>query len=108
MGGEIHIGEDCWLGGNVIVLPGIKIGQGCTIGAGSVVTKVRLFSSSDFMSFCRLTILLQDVPPYKVVAGNPARIIKDAPRGTKAEVTSGALAALEADRAAASLPRDRL
>lgn len=42
MGGEIHIGEDCWLGGNVIILPGITIGQGCTIGAGSVVTKVRI------------------------------------------------------------------
>lgn len=40
MGGEIHIGEDCWLGGNVIVLPGVTIGRGCTIGAGSVVTKV--------------------------------------------------------------------
>lgn len=40
LGGEIHIGEDCWLGGNVIVLPGITIGRGSTVGAGSVVTKV--------------------------------------------------------------------
>ncbi|GIZ45475.1 hypothetical protein CKM354_000864000 [Cercospora kikuchii] len=79
LGGEINIGEDCWLGGNVIILPGVTIGQGCTIGAGSVVTK--------------------DVPPYKVVAGNPARIIKDVPRGTKAEVSSGALAALQRDEA---------
>lgn len=39
-GKEIHIGEDCWLGGNVIVLPGVTIGRGSTIGAGSVVTKV--------------------------------------------------------------------
>ena len=39
-GKEIHIGEDCWFGGNVIVLPGITIGRGCTVGAGSVVTKV--------------------------------------------------------------------
>lgn len=39
-GKEIHIGEDCWLGGNVVVLPGVKIGRGCTVGAGSVVTKV--------------------------------------------------------------------
>lgn len=39
-GKEIHIGEDCWLGGNVTVLPGVTIGRGCTIGAGSVVTKV--------------------------------------------------------------------
>lgn len=39
-GKEIHIGEDCWLGGNVTVLPGVTIGRGSTIGAGSVVTKV--------------------------------------------------------------------
>jgi acetyltransferase-like isoleucine patch superfamily enzyme len=41
LGKEIHIGEDCWIGGNVIVLPGVTIGKGSTIGAGSVVTKVR-------------------------------------------------------------------
>jgi acetyltransferase-like isoleucine patch superfamily enzyme len=39
-GAEIVIEEDCWLGGNVIVLPGVKIGKGSTVGAGSVVTKV--------------------------------------------------------------------
>lgn len=39
-GKEIHIGEDCWLGGNVTVLPGVTIGRGSTVGAGSVVTKV--------------------------------------------------------------------
>lgn len=37
---EIHIGEDCWIGGNVIILPGITVGDGAIIGAGSVVTKV--------------------------------------------------------------------
>ena len=42
----------------------------------------------------------QDVPPYKIVAGNPARIIKDVPRNTDAARTSGALAALERDQAA--------
>ncbi|KAF2481259.1 trimeric LpxA-like protein, partial [Neohortaea acidophila] len=42
-GAEIHIGEDCWLGGNVIVLPGVRIGEGSTVGAGSVVTKVCYF-----------------------------------------------------------------
>jgi acetyltransferase-like isoleucine patch superfamily enzyme len=40
MGKPISIGEDCWIGGNVIVLPGVTIGKGVTIGAGSVVTKV--------------------------------------------------------------------
>lgn len=55
-GKPITIGEDCWFGGSVIVLPGVTIGRGVTIGAGSVVTK--------------------DVPAFHVVAGNPARIIK--------------------------------
>jgi acetyltransferase-like isoleucine patch superfamily enzyme len=40
-GQEIHIGEDCWLAGNVTVLQGVTIGNGAVIGAGSVVTKVR-------------------------------------------------------------------
>jgi len=55
-GAVINIGEDCWLGGNVIVLPGVSIGRGVTVGAGSVVTK--------------------DVPEFHVVAGNPARVIR--------------------------------
>lgn len=55
-GAPITIGEDCWLCGNVIVLPGVTIGNGSIIGAGSVVTK--------------------DVPPNCVVAGNPAKIIR--------------------------------
>ena len=40
-GKEIHVEEDCWIGGNVIVLAGVRIGRGATVGAGSVVTKVR-------------------------------------------------------------------
>ena len=39
-GKEIHVGEDCWIGGNVILLPGVRVGKGAAIGAGSVVTKV--------------------------------------------------------------------
>lgn len=39
-GKEIHIGEDCWLAGNVTILPGVTIGNGAVIGASSVVTKV--------------------------------------------------------------------
>lgn len=46
-----------WIGGRVIILPGVKIGDGAIIGAGSVVTK--------------------DVSEYDVVAGNPARVIKN-------------------------------
>jgi len=56
LGKPITIGDDCWLGGGVIVLPGITIGRGCAIGAGSVVTK--------------------DIPDFHVAAGNPARIIR--------------------------------
>ena len=39
-GKEIHVGEDCWIGGNVILLPGVTLGYGVVVGAGSVVTKV--------------------------------------------------------------------
>ncbi|KKA31018.1 hypothetical protein TD95_004109 [Thielaviopsis punctulata] len=55
-GAPISVGEDCWIGGNCIILPGVTIGRGSTVGAGSVVTK--------------------DVPEMVVVAGNPARIVR--------------------------------
>jgi maltose O-acetyltransferase len=53
----ITIGNDVWIGARVIILPGVTIGEGVIIGAGSVVTK--------------------DVPAWAVVVGNPARVIKD-------------------------------
>lgn len=40
LGKEIHIEEDSWIGGSVVILPGVRIGKGSTVGAGSVVTKV--------------------------------------------------------------------
>ncbi|CAE6339823.1 unnamed protein product [Rhizoctonia solani] len=52
----IKIGKDCWIGGSAIICPGVTIGDGSTVGAGSVVTK--------------------DVEPRCLVAGNPARLIK--------------------------------
>uniref|UniRef100_UPI003A8EF73B DapH/DapD/GlmU-related protein n=1 Tax=Phocaeicola sp. TaxID=2773926 RepID=UPI003A8EF73B len=48
----ITIGEDCWLGGNVVVCPGVTIGNRCIIAAGSVVTK--------------------DIPDDSLAAGVPA------------------------------------
>lgn len=50
------IGNDVWIGSRVILKQGVVIGTGAVIGAGSVVTK--------------------DVPPYSIMAGNPARIIR--------------------------------
>lgn len=52
----VIIGDDVWIGRRAIILPGVKIGEGCIIGAGAVVTK--------------------DTPPYSVVVGNPARVVK--------------------------------
>ncbi|OTB17915.1 hypothetical protein K445DRAFT_9766 [Daldinia sp. EC12] len=40
LGKPITIGSDCWIAGNVIILPGVTVGDGCTVGAGSVVTKI--------------------------------------------------------------------
>lgn len=48
------------IGANSTIMPGVTIGKGAIVGAGSVITK--------------------DVPPYKVVMGVPARVVKDAPR----------------------------
>ena len=50
------IENDVWVGDSVIILPGVKVGTGSVIGAGSIVTK--------------------DVEPYTIVAGNPAKLIK--------------------------------
>jgi carbonic anhydrase/acetyltransferase-like protein (isoleucine patch superfamily) len=52
----IHIGPNVWIGFDACVLPGVSIGAGSVVGARSVVT--------------------QNVPPYTVVAGNPARVIR--------------------------------
>jgi maltose O-acetyltransferase len=53
---RVLIDDDVWIGARSIILPGRRIGTGAIIGAGAVVTK--------------------DVPPYAVVAGNPARVLK--------------------------------
>lgn len=77
-GKEIHIGEDCWIGGNATILAGVTIGRGSTVGAASVVTKVccRRERRGCPAEHNELTYGPQDVPPFHVVAGNPARIIR--------------------------------
>jgi len=52
----VRIGNDVWIGTRSIILPGVRVGDHCIIGAGSVVTK--------------------DVPDWAIVGGNPARIIR--------------------------------
>ena len=55
--GDVIIGNDVWLGSEAIIMSGVKIGDGSVIGTRSVVTK--------------------DVAPYAIVAGNPARLIRN-------------------------------
>ena len=52
----VSIGVDCWIGGCVIICPGVTIGDRCVIGAGAVVTK--------------------DIPGDTVAAGNPAKLVR--------------------------------
>lgn len=52
----VVINDDVWVGTRVTILPGVTIGKGAILGAGSVVTK--------------------DVAPYTIVGGNPARVIR--------------------------------
>ena len=54
--GDVIIGSDVWIGYNATILSGVEIGSGAVVGANSTVTK--------------------NVPPYAIVAGNPAEIIK--------------------------------
>lgn len=52
----IEVGSNVWIGGNVVVLPGVTIGNNCVIGAGSVVVK--------------------DIPDNSIAVGNPCKVIK--------------------------------
>lgn len=52
----VVIGNDVWIGRRAMIMPGVKIGNGCVIGAGAVITK--------------------DIPPYSVAGGVPAKVIK--------------------------------
>jgi acetyltransferase-like isoleucine patch superfamily enzyme len=56
----VVVGDKAWIGMGCIILEGVTIGEGAVVGAGSVVTR--------------------DVPPWTVVAGNPARVIRELPK----------------------------
>lgn len=56
---SVVIRKGAWIGARAIILKGVTIGEGAIVGAGSVVTK--------------------DVPPYTIVGGNPARVIREIP-----------------------------
>ena len=53
----VEIKNDVWIGGNAMILPGVTIGEGAVVAAGSVVTK--------------------DVPPFAIVGGSPAKLIRN-------------------------------
>ncbi|QUC20522.1 uncharacterized protein UV8b_04763 [Ustilaginoidea virens] len=52
----VDIGDDCWIGGSTTIMPGVRIGKGCTVGSGSVVTR--------------------SIPDFCVAVGAPARVVK--------------------------------
>lgn len=54
--GKIKIGNDVWIGEDVLILSGVSIGDGCCVGARSVVTK--------------------DLPPYTICVGQPCKVVK--------------------------------
>lgn len=54
--GDTIVGHDVWFGFRTLIMPGVRIGHGAIIASGSVVA--------------------EDVPPYAIVAGNPARVVK--------------------------------
>jgi acetyltransferase-like isoleucine patch superfamily enzyme len=56
----VHLKKGCVIGMGAIIMPGITIGEGAIVGAGAVVTR--------------------DVPPYTVVTGNPAVVVKEFPK----------------------------
>lgn len=73
LGRNIVIEEDCWIGSNVTILAGVKVGKSSTVGAGSLLHQVNC-SDTQFCESTMLIVGLQDVPRFTVVAGNPAKV----------------------------------
>jgi virginiamycin A acetyltransferase len=68
--GDTTVGHDVWLGYQALVLPGVSIGHGAVVAAASVVSA--------------------DVPPYAIVAGNPARVVRNRYDGADVQRLPGA------------------
>jgi acetyltransferase-like isoleucine patch superfamily enzyme len=62
-GGPVHIGDHCWIAAGVTILPGVDIGEGAVVSAGSVVTR--------------------DVEPWTMVGGVPAKLIGSRAQNTQ-------------------------
>lgn len=60
---DVYIGENCWIGAGVIIVPGVKIGKNCVIGAGSIVTK--------------------DIKDNVVAVGNPCKVLREVSQDDK-------------------------
>lgn len=58
--GEIHLGKGCMIGMETMIMPGVTIGEGAIVGAGSLVTK--------------------DVPAWTIATGRPAKVVKQIPK----------------------------
>ena len=73
----MRVGHDSWIGHGAVIMKGVTVGNGAIIGAQSVVTK--------------------DVPPYAVVAGAPARLVKwRHPRAVAERLAGAGLVGLDA------------
>jgi len=67
--GPTRIGDNCWLGANVVVTSGVTIGERCVVGANSVVT--------------------HDIEPFSVAAGSPAKVLRKIEYGNQPARTAG-------------------
>lgn len=61
--GEIHIGKGCMIGMTSMIMPGVSIGDGAVVGAGSLITK--------------------DIPAWTIATGRPAKVVKNIPKKTQ-------------------------
>jgi acetyltransferase-like isoleucine patch superfamily enzyme len=82
---DTYIGANCFIGARTIIMPGVRVGDQCIIGAGSVVTK--------------------DVPSGSIVAGNPAKILRSGVKTTRYGILAetDAVMVVEPETAAGSI-----